>query len=98
MIPFIKEVIEKYGECYLIQDGDPAHNAWQQNELLEIQRLTFLPWPGNSPDLNQIEPCWYHLKCYISKQPYAPTTKQPVIEAWDRSWTGLRLKPAHSNH
>ena len=50
MIPFIKEVIEKYGECYLIQDGGPAHNAWQQNELLEIQRLTFLPWPGNSPD------------------------------------------------
>ena len=57
LIPFIRDVIEKYGECFLVQDGAPAHNAWQQTELLEIQGLTVLPWPGNSPDLNQIEPC-----------------------------------------
>lgn len=29
LIPFCKEVIEKYGECFLVQDGAPAHNAWQ---------------------------------------------------------------------
>ena len=57
LIPFIKEVIEKYDECFLIQDGAPAYNAWQQNKLFDIQGLTVLPWPGNSPDLNQIEPC-----------------------------------------
>ena len=57
LIPFIKEVIKAYGKCFLVQDGAPAHNAWQQSELLEIQGLTVLPWPGNSPDLNQIEPC-----------------------------------------
>ena len=62
LIPFINEVIDRYGECFLVQDGAPAHNAWQQNELFNIQGLTVLPWPGNSPDLNQIEPCWYHLK------------------------------------
>ena len=89
LIPFIKDVIEKYGECFLVQDGAPAHNAWQQTELLEIQGLTVLPWPGNSPDLNQIEPCWYHLKGYISKQPFAPSTKQPTIEAWDNAWRDL---------
>lgn len=89
LIPFIKDVIEKYGESFLVHDGAPAHNAWQQTELLEIQGLTVLPWPGNSPDLNQIEPCWYHLKRHISAQPYAPTTKQPTINAWDRAWTDL---------
>ena len=72
-----------------MQDGAPAYNAWQQNELLEIQGLTVLPWPGNSPDLNQIEPCWYHLKQYISKQPYSPTTKHLAIEAWDAAWRDL---------
>lgn len=67
LIPFIKDMIAKYGECFLVQDRASAYNAWQQNELLEIQGLTVLPWPDNSPDLNQIKPCWYHLKRYISK-------------------------------
>ena len=89
LIPFIHEVIEKYGECFLVQDGAPAHNAWQQTELLEIQGLTVLPWPGNSPDLNQIEPCWYHLKQCTSKQPYPPTKKESTIKAWDCVWGDL---------
>ena len=29
LIPFIHEVITKYGECFLIQDGAPSYNAWQ---------------------------------------------------------------------
>ncbi len=57
LIPFIHDVIAKYGEYFLIQDGAPSHNAWQQEELLKIPHLTVLPWPPNSPDLNQIEPC-----------------------------------------
>lgn len=81
LIPFIHEIIDKYGECFLVQDGAPSHNAWQQNELLEIPGLTVLPWPENSPDLNQIEPCWYHLKREVSKLSYHPKTKEPTIEA-----------------
>ena len=30
------EVIEDHGEYFLVQDGPPAHNDWQQGELLEI--------------------------------------------------------------
>ena len=89
LIPFIKEVIERYGEYYLVQDRAPAHNAWQQNELLEIQGLTILLWPGNSQDLNQIKPCWYHLKQHISKQPYPSTTKHSASKAWDVAWRDL---------
>ena len=89
LIPFIHEIIAKYGECFLVQDGAPAHNAWQQNELLNIRGLTVLPWPGNSPDLNQIEPCWYHLKREVSKLPYRPKTKQPTIKAYNQCWEEL---------
>lgn len=28
LIPFIHDVIAKYGECFLIQDGALSHNAW----------------------------------------------------------------------
>ncbi|KAI4086765.1 MAG: hypothetical protein L6R37_008387 [Teloschistes peruensis] len=52
----IHDVIEKYGVAYLVLDGAPAHTAWQQDKLFSIQGLTVLQWPGNSPDLNQIEP------------------------------------------
>ena len=89
LIPFIHEVIEKYGECFLVQDGAPAHNAWQQGELLNIPGLTVLPGPGNSPDLYQIEPCWYHLKREVSKLPHRPKTKEPTIEAFDKVWEQL---------
>lgn len=91
LIPFCKEVIEKYSECFLVQDGAPAHNAWQQRELLNIPGLTVLPWPGNSPDLNQIEPCWYHLKRCVSKRPFRPTTKQPTVSAWEEEWEQLDM-------
>lgn len=92
LIPFIHEVIAKYGECFLVQDGAPSHNAWQQKELLEIPHLTVLPWPANSPDLNQIEPCWYYLKRKVSKRPYAPKTKESTIEAWDDEWQNLDME------
>ena len=91
LIPFIKEVIATYGECFLVQDGAPSHNAWQQEELLDIPHLTVLPWPANSPDLNQIEPCWYHLKRTVSKRPFTPKTKEATIEAWDQEWRGLDM-------
>lgn len=91
LIPFIHEVIEKYGECFLVQDGAPAHNSWQQKELLNIPGLTVLPWPANSPDLNQIEPCWYYLKRCISKRPFRPIKKEPTISAWEEEWEYLDM-------
>ena len=36
LIPFIKDIIKAYGECFLVQDGAPAHNSWQQSELFDI--------------------------------------------------------------
>ena len=92
LIPFIHDVIATYGHCYLVQDGAPGHVAWQQMGLLEIEGLTILPWPGNSPDLNQIEPCWYHLKQQISKQPFLEANKQAVKQAWLDGWERLDME------
>ena len=72
--------------------GAPSHNAWQQEELLKTPHLTVLPWPANPPDLNQIEPCWYHLKRKVSKRPYSPRAKEDTMEAWDDEWKNLDME------
>lgn len=86
LIPFIHQIIEEYGKAYLVQDGAGAHYTWHQKELLEIPGLTVLPWPGNSPDLNMIEPCWYHLKREVSNVPFRQNTKEWYKEQFTRCW------------
>lgn len=86
LIPFKHDVIARYGHCYLVQDGAGAHTAWQLRSLFDIEGLTVLPWPGNSPDLNQIEPAWYYLKQQVSKRRFVPTNKQATKEAYEQEW------------
>ena len=52
----------------------------------EIQRLL---WPGNSPDLNMIEPCWSYLKRVTIKR--GPLTSRAAAEkAWLGAWQDLK--------
>ena len=62
LVPFIEATIAEYGEAFLVQDGASPHASWQHEGVFDIQGLTVLPHPANSPNLNQIEPCWYPLK------------------------------------
>ena len=57
LLPFCKEVIAKYGECYLLEDGAAPHIAWENVKEYNIEGLRRIPWPANSPDLNMIEQC-----------------------------------------
>lgn len=92
LLPFIYTIIAKYGHCYLVQDGAASHNSWQVLKDLQIQGLTVLPWPGNSPDLNQIEPCWYWLKCYVAKMPFKEDTKEWFRKAFEQGWGEIPQK------
>ncbi len=89
LILFIKEVIVWYSECFLVQNDASAHCAWQQTELLKISGLIVLSWLSNSLNLNQIESCWYHLKCTVLKRPYALTVKQMTIDTYNKEWQNL---------
>jgi hypothetical protein len=51
-----------------------------------IQKL--LDWPGNSPDLNTIEPCWFWLKKRTTARG-APRDKKTGKEAWIKAWDEL---------
>jgi hypothetical protein len=47
-----------------------------------------LLWPGNSPDLNAIEPAWFWIKRRTTAQG-APTTKAEMEKRWLRAWKDL---------
>ncbi len=58
LLPFAKSI----PNAIVQEDGAPSHiSKWNQTEFdgWEVQRLL---WPGNSPDLNMIEPCWFWMK------------------------------------
>ena len=40
------------------EDKAPSHNSRYQAEIFSLYNIMRLLWPGNSPDLNMIEPCW----------------------------------------
>ena len=89
LLSFCQKIIKWYGQCYLIQDEVSSHTVWQQNKILEIEGLYQMEWPANSPDLNQIEPAWFHLKVQISKLSYCVINKNVCCQAWDTVWSEL---------
>jgi hypothetical protein len=50
-----------------------------------------LLWPGNSPDLNAIEPAWFWMKRRTTSQG-APTTKAEMEKRWLQAWKDLPQK------
>jgi hypothetical protein len=59
LIPFAQQCQERGRPDILIQeDGAPAHVHSYQRSVYRKYRVKRLVWPGNSPDLNAIEPCW----------------------------------------
>jgi transposase len=50
-----------------------------------IERLL---WPGNPPDLNAIEPCWFWMKRETTKK--GPITSEKELkEAWIQCWENM---------
>jgi hypothetical protein len=57
LIPFAKIVKARYGDVYVQEDKAPSHAHKTQKKVYNIHEIQRLLWPGNSPDLNMIEPC-----------------------------------------
>jgi hypothetical protein len=53
--------------------------------MFNVQRIL---WPGNSPDLNMIEPAWFFLKRVTTKERPLKTQKD-AVEAWTTTWANL---------
>lgn len=74
-----------------MQGSAAAHDSWQVLEDLKIQRLTLLDWPSNSPDLNEIEPCWYWMKSHVTKHAFKRIIRNGKVRLSQRFGLKYRL-------
>lgn len=66
-LEILKEKLELYMGIQKLthfqQDGAPCHRTKAVTDWLRERKIAVVgPWPGNSPDLNPIENCWWKLK------------------------------------
>ena len=85
LLPFAQECKKERPGTIVQKDKAPAHNSKHQRQVfLDFDVLRML-WVGNSPDCNQIEPCWIWMKRKVSKYG-APKTRKEAERKWKYCW------------
>lgn len=57
LIPFAKKHTLAHSGTIVQEDGAPAYKSKHQAPVFNLAKVRKLLWPGNSPNLNAIEPC-----------------------------------------
>src|SRR2546421_1851862 len=89
LIPFAKEFAKERSKTLVQEDNAPSHAHKTQEEIYSIFGVQRLLWPGNSPDLNMIEPAWAYLKRVTTKNGPLKTRKE-AEDAWTKAWSELK--------
>lgn len=88
LLPFAKRCQLSRPGIIVQEDGAPCHRHWFQEETYKLWDVAKMLWPGNSPDLNAIEPCWFWIKKQTTRKG-APATKAAAQKAWEKAWRDL---------
>jgi transposase len=91
LFPFAKRCLEHRPATIVQEDKAPSHAHHFQQRVYDLHKIQRLLWPGNSPDLNPIEPCWPWMKRYTTKKG-APKSRAEAIRVWERCWEDLAQK------
>jgi transposase len=59
LLPFAKECLKSRPGTIVQEDNAPSHSNRYAKEVFNAWEIQKLLWPGNSPDLNAIEPTWF---------------------------------------
>ena len=75
-------MLGKEGEPFIFQhDNAPPHKAIFTNIYLHLHKISALPWPAQSSDLNIIESVWLLMKNQMNTAARgSPRSKQELIE------------------
>ncbi len=88
LLPFVKRCLLIRPKTQVQEDNAPAHKSKYQEEVFSMWGIMKLLWPGNSPDLNAIEPCWFWMKRETTKK--GPITSEKELkEAWIKCWEDM---------
>lgn len=85
LLPFAKECMVDRPNTVVMEDNTPAHASKHQPPVFSLWKIMKLLWPGNSPDLNAIEPCWFWMKRRTTRWG-APRTRAVAEKAWTKCW------------
>jgi hypothetical protein len=70
------------------EDKAPAYDSKYQQEIFDEFGVQRLPWCGNSPDFNMIEPTWFWMKVETTKK--GPITSNKALKkAWVKCWEDM---------
>jgi transposase len=73
-------------DIILQQDNDPKHTSRLAKEYLNASRISVLPWPSVSPDLNPIEHVWNDVNIRIRAAKTQPQNIEELMIAVKREW------------
>lgn len=78
--------MQKRSTCTIVQeDKAPSYASKYQEPVFMETGILCLLWPGNSPNLNMIEPCWSWMKRKTTKRG-PPLTRADTKKAWSHCW------------
>jgi hypothetical protein len=86
VIPWIKQLKSRGISCILQQDSASAHKARISRDLLIIEDVERLWWPGHSPEVNAIEHTWPWIRRHVTKDFTPSCTAKQCESQWVREW------------
>jgi len=72
---FALECMKKHSETIVQEDKTSSHAHHAQQAVYDAFKIACMLWPGNSPDINMIEPAWLYLKRQTTSRGASRTTK-----------------------
>jgi len=88
LLPFINSLENKNN--YIFQeDNAPIHKANAVKKWEVENKITSLPWPAQSPDLNPIENLWDELDRKVRKHKPLPKNQDDLWQILQNEWLKL---------
>jgi transposase len=85
LLPFARQCQQDRPNTIVVEDGAPSHAHQYIEKIYMDWEIMKLFWPGNSPDLNMIEPCWAWMKRATTAFG-APQTRKDAERVWKWAW------------